>query len=169
MIGMIGWLVPSLFAFSIEEGSYVCVQSQQQVEKRKQEALDVTLRSTNFMIRGMAESRLKGTPYMCRTYNIVSLPNVLRVTCDERPVIDIRLDGTPTHYPTKKDGGFSSVAKIESKKLIQKFDGSRGGFSVVYIQTESGFDVVKSIYSPYLGEPLRVRASYVLSKKEKVQ
>lgn len=169
MIGLIGWLVPSLYAFSIEEGSYVCVQSQQQVEKRKQDALDVTLRSTNFMIRGMAESRLKGAPYMCRTYNIVSLPNVLRVTCDERPVIDIRLDGKPTHYPTKKDGGFSSVAKVEPQKLIQQFDGSRGGFSVVYIQTESGFDVVKSIYSPYLGEPLRVRASYVMSKKEDVQ
>ena len=35
MIGMIGWLVPSFCL--IEEGSYVCVQSEQQVEKRKQE------------------------------------------------------------------------------------------------------------------------------------
>ena len=169
MIGMIGWLLPSLFAFSIEEGSYVCAQSEQQIEKRKKEALKVTLDATNFIIRGMAESRLKGTPHMCRTYNIVSLPNVLRVTCDALPVIDIRLDGKPTHYPTKKDGGFSSVAKVESTRLIQQFDASRGGFSVEYIQTQSGFDVVKSIYSPYLGEPLRVRASYVLSKKEEQQ
>ncbi|MAA79188.1 MAG: hypothetical protein CL916_07995 [Deltaproteobacteria bacterium] len=169
MIGMIGWLVPSLFAFSIEEGSYVCVQSQQQMEKRKKEALKVTLDSTNFMIRGMAESRLEGAPYMCRTYIIESLPNVMRVTCDAYPVIDIRLDGKPTYYPTRKDGGFSSVAKVKPKRLIQQFDASSGGFSVEYIQTQTGFDVVKSIYSPYLGEPLRVRASYVISKKENSQ
>ena len=169
MTGMIGLLVPSLFAFSIEDGPYVCVQSEQQMEKRKQDALKVTLDATNFMIRGMAESRLKGTPYMCRFYNFESLPNVLRVTCDDRPVIDIRLDGKPTHYPTKKDGGFSSVAKVEPKKIIQSFDAGRGGFSVEYIQTQSGFDVVKTIYSPYLGEALRVRASYVASSKEDVR
>ena len=169
MIGMIGWLIPSLFAFSIEDGAYVCVQTEQQLEKRKEDALKVTLEATNFMIRGMAESRLKGTPYMCRAYNFESLPNILRVTCDDRPVIDIRLDGKPTHYPTKKDGGFSSVAKIEPQKIIQSFDASRGGFSVEYIQTLSGFDVVKTIHSPYLGEALRVRASYVLSKKKDAQ
>lgn len=169
MIGMIGWLVPSLYAFTIDDGSYVCVQSEQQMEKRKEEALKVTLDATNFMIRGMAESRLKGTPYMCRTYNFESLPNVLRVTCDDRPIIDIRLDGKPTHYPTKNDGGFSSVAKITPKKIIQSFDGGRGGFSVEYIQTQTGFDVLKTIRSPYLGKPLKVRASYVASPKESAQ
>ena len=165
---MIGWLLPSLFAFSIEDGAYVCVQTQKQMEKRKEEALKITLDSTNFMIRGMAESRLKGSPYMCRDYNFESFPNVLRVTCDDRPIIDIRLDGKPTHYPTKKDGGFSSVAKVTPKRIVQSFDGSRGGFSVEYIQTQSGFDVVKTIHSPYLGEPLRVRASYIPSKEKAV-
>ena len=61
------------------------------------------------------------------------------------------------------------MAKIEPKKIIQSFDASRGGFSVEYIQTSSGFDVVKTIQSPYLGEALRVRASYVPSKKKDVQ
>ena len=95
------------------------------MEKRKEKALKTTLDSTNFMIRGMAESRLKGAPYMCRAYNFESLPNVLRVTCDDRPIIDIRLDGKPTHYPTKKDGGFSSVAKVTPKRIVQSFELSK--------------------------------------------
>ena len=163
MMGMIVWLIPSLWAFSVEEGSYICVQSMVQMEQRKRQALKKTLDATNFMIRGMAESRLDGKPYMCQSYHLESLPNILRVTCDKRPVIDIRLDGAPTYYPTNS-GGFTSVAKITPQKIIQSFEAGKGGFSVVYELTDSGFDVIKTIQSSYLGLPLIVRASYVRSE-----
>jgi hypothetical protein len=163
MFYALGWLLTSpSWAFSIEEGSYVCVQSATEMKNRKKSALQKTLKSTNFLIRGMAESRLKDKPYMCTAYRFEHLPSVLRVTCDDRPVIDIHLEGKPTHYPTPK-GGFSSVAQVDKYNIIQRFDAENGGFSVTYVRTEQGFDVVKSIYSSYLGVPLEVRASYVRS------
>lgn len=164
-MGMIVWLMPSLLAFSVDDGAYTCVQTQVQMEQRKKEALQKTLDATNFMIRGMAESRLEGKPYMCRRYLLESLSGALRVTCDKRPVIDIKLDGTPTFYPTQ-NGGFTSVADIEPQKIVQKFDAGNGGFSVVYQKTDIGFDVIKTIYSSYLGVPLKVHASYVRTDKE---
>jgi hypothetical protein len=165
----VGLLCTSLlWAFSIEEGSYVSVQSTAEMNKRKKNALKKTLASSNFFIRSMVESRLDGKPYMCSGYRFEHLPSVLRVTCDDRPVIDIHLEGKPTHYPTP-NGGFSSIAEVKEKKIIQRFDADNGGFSVVYIRTEKGLDVVKSIYSSYLGAPLEVRASYVLSSAQEME
>lgn len=149
-----------IWAFSIEKGEYICVQSTEDLERRKQQALEKTLQSMNFLMRSMAESRLTGKPYMCRTYIIEPTENILRVTCDDKPVIEIRLDGTKTEYSTK-EGSYASIAKVDERQIFQTFDAGKGGFSVTYIRTEKGFDVVKSIFSSYLKESLTVRASYI--------
>ena len=162
MLGILwiwGVLSP-IWAFSIEKGEYICVQSTEEVESRKERALEKTLDAMNFLTRSMAESRLRGKPYMCRRYIMEPADNILKVTCDDKPVIEIHLDGTSTEYPTK-EGSYSSIAKVDEQQIFQTFDAGKGGFSVTYIRTEKGFDVVKSIFSPYLSVALTVRASYI--------
>ena len=89
-------------AFSIEDGVYTCVQSVETVQKRKDAALEETLSKTNFLIRSAAKERLKGKPEMCRTYAVENHEKGFRITCDKKPTIDLRTDGTPTEYPTQK-------------------------------------------------------------------
>ena len=159
VINLLIWSVGAL-AFTIEDGEYSCVQSVDTVQKRQDAALEKTLAKTNFIIRSAARERLKGQPDMCRTYAIENHAKGFKITCDQKPTIDLRTDGTPTEYPTPK-GSFSRTAKVSSDRVVQTFDFGKASFEVTYIVTETGFDVVKSIESSYLGAPLRVRVSYI--------
>ena len=159
MLSVLIWAV-SAFAFSIEDGVFVCVQSEDTVEKRKNVALEKTASESNFLIRSKVRDYLKGKPDMCRTYSVENHSKGFRITCDDKPTIDLRTDGTPTEYPSPK-GKFSRTAKVTSGQVVQNFDFAKAGFRVTYIQTEKGFDVIKSISSSYLGAPLKVRASYI--------
>ena len=158
MVNILIWSVGAL-AFSIEDGVYTCVQSVETVQKRKDTALEQTLSKTNFIIRAAAKKRLEGKPDMCRTYAVKNHAKGFQITCDKRPMIDLRTDGTPTEYPTPK-GSFSRTAQVRSDQIVQTFDFGQATFEVIYIQTTTGFDVIKSIESSYLGAPLRVRVSY---------
>ena len=158
MLSILMWVMGAL-AFSIEDGVYTCVQSVETVQKRKDAALEKTLSQTNFIIRSAAKDRLKGKPDMCRSYTVNNHAKGFLITCDQKPTIDLRTDGTPTEYPSPK-GTFSQIAKISGAQVVQTFDFGKATFEVTYIQTETGFDVVKSIESSYLGAPLRVRLSY---------
>ena|GEM_PF-4097542 len=147
-------------AFSVDDGEYICVQSPEVLAKRKEKALEKTLSETNFLIRSTAKDRLSGKPDMCRGYKIKNHDKGFHIQCDELPNIDLLTDGSPTQYPTKK-GNYPLVAKVTDSRVVQNFDFGKVGFSVTYIKTEKGFDVIKSIYSSYLGAPLDVRASYI--------
>ena len=116
------------------------------------------------MVRQMVGSRLNGKPHMCRGYDIETNKTRLRITCDDKPTIDVKLDGTPTVYPNPKGDDLEIIAQVEKTTITQSFASKVAGLTVVYTFRPGRLIVRKEIKSDYLGKPLIIEAEYAQMK-----
>ena len=142
------------------QGHFRATETMVTLEKEREQALQETLSASNILIQALAASKLEGKPHICATYDFITVGNTMKVTCDARPTIDVKLDGTPTKYPTKDGTGLEIIATITDSTVIQKFQGSNGGMEVRYQFAEGTLIVTKKIDSSYLGKPLTMVMHY---------
>ena len=142
------------------QGEFVCAESDEKLKERKDQALRKTLDASNFLVRTIAESKLEGKPDVCDGYQISTTADTMTVTCDSKPTIDIKLDGTATVYPTKDSNTIEVIADVEGTIITQDFQGETGRMRVIYKFSEGQLWVTKIISSEYLGVPLRIDIPY---------
>lgn len=142
------------------QGSFQTTESMEILEKEREKALQETLEASNIIIQTLAASKLEGRPHICTKYDFSTAGNTMTVTCDDRPTIDIKLDGTPTKYPHKDSPDLEIIADVKGTMVIQKFQGSNGGMEVIYQFSEKELVVTKKIDSSYLGKPLSLTMRY---------
>ena len=168
---MLSFLIAASTAFAIEpfnhraQGVFQCVEKDTDLKQKKDAALQKTLSKSSFLIRPLANSKLKGKPNICKQYQISTKDAEMKVKCDDKIQITLMLDGTPTTYPSK-DGPISVIARVEDNRITQTFQVSKGGMSVEYIFHEDRLQVIKTIDSSYLGAPLVVSVDYQRETKK---
>ena len=142
-IGLVAQATPQLQQMA--QGTFTLSVPMEEMERERDRALRETLDASNIVVRTIAESKLENNPHICRSYVIETASNAMSVTCDEKPTINIKLDGTPTQYPIE-DGTFLEViANVESDRVVQKFQGENGGLEVLYQFTAGELLVTKTI------------------------
>jgi hypothetical protein len=146
------------------QGKFSCT-SVEEVSRQRDVALQEALDATNIVVRTVVESKLTGSPHICANYLFATSTDTMTVTCDDRPVIDIKLDGTATIYPKGDGSTFQSVALVKGNQIIQTLQGENGQLQVVYVFSEGGVVVTKKISSPYLGKSIEVVIPYDQSRK----
>ena len=142
------------------QGRFESVDSPEAIENRLEMARKKSLDASSFMVRKVAGTRLKGKPHMCRGYQIETNEQRLRITCDDKPTIDIMLDGSMTVYPNPKGKDLEIRAQVDGTTITQVFEGNMVGMTVVYTFSYGNMRVRKEIVSDYLGKPLIIEADY---------
>ena len=152
---------------TLAQGRFLRVPSEQEVEAMQQSALQDTLSASNFVVRAVASSALEDKPYICAAYDFRTAQETMTVTCDSRPIIHVKLDGTPTVYPARDGGTHQSVAKINGNQITQTLVGEGGQLDVVYVFVPNEVLVTKRISNSHLGKPLEVTVTYRQSEDRK--
>ena len=152
---------------TLAQGLFLRVPSEQEVIALREKALQETLSSSNVVVRTVASAVLEDKPYICLTYDFRTVKETMTVTCDSRPIIDVKLDGTPTVYPTKDGTTHQSVAKINGNEITQTLTGDNGQLDVIYVFSPHEVSVTKRISTPHLGTPLEVTVAYRQSEEQK--
>ena len=142
------------------QGEFVCEETVEEINQRRGRALEKTLAASNFLIRTVIDGKMEGKPDVCRRYQIQSNEDIMTVTCDDKPTVDIRLDGNPTIYPKPDNGTFGVVADVRGTIITQDFQGENGSIRVIYEFSAGRLLVTKIISSEYFGAPLRVDVAY---------
>ena len=142
------------------KGSFSPKESLDSIYQRREASKQATLESSNFIVRNLAAPKLEEKPYICKEYRFEMEYPVLTVTCDDRGSISINLNGQPTEYKRPDGTSMKVVAQVEGSQITQAFAGEEGGLKVVYLFSEEGVVVTKSISSTYLGLPLSVEVFY---------
>ena len=146
-------------------GIYEPRESTEVIYQRREVSKQATLQASHFIVRTIAAPKLDKKPYICQEYEFETVHPVMNVRCDDRGTISINLDGQPTEYKRPDGTVMKVVAQVEGAKVTQAFSGEDGGLEVVYLFSEEGLVVTKSISSTYLGQPLTVEVFY---KKKRV-
>ena len=144
----------------LAQGQFLRVPSEQEIVARRQRALQDTLSASNLVVRTVASSVLEDKPYICATYEFRTVKETMTVICDSRPVINVKLDGTPTIYPTKNGTTHQSVAKINGNEITQTLTGENGRLDVIYVFSPNEVLVTKRISTSHLGKPLEMIVAY---------
>ncbi|MBM76210.1 MAG: hypothetical protein CMK59_12475 [Proteobacteria bacterium] len=147
-------------------GSFIPKESMHVIHQRREQAKAETLDASNFLVRNLATSKLDEKPYICAQYDFEAKGTVLKVTCDDRGSISINLNGEPTEYKKPDGTTLNVVAKVDGSQVTQTFVGESGGLKVVYLFSQEGVLVTKSISSSYLGKALTVDVFYRLKELE---
>ena len=84
------------------QGNFTCV-SFEDASRQRDLSVEQALAASNIVVRNIAASKLQGTPHICNHYSITTNNDTMTVVCDDKPVIDIKIDGSATTYP-KNDG-----------------------------------------------------------------
>lgn len=142
------------------QGNFQAVDALDVVEKRREKAVQETLDASNIFIQALAASKLEGRPHICSKYDFSTAGNTMTVTCDDRPTIEVKLDGTATKYPKKDGSDLEIIADVKGTTVVQNFQSSNGGMEVIYQFSEGSLVVTKKIDSDYLGKPIVLVMKY---------
>jgi hypothetical protein len=135
------------------QGTFTCDNSESEIKKKQAAAAKKTLDASSFLVRQFGASKLQDFPHVCRGYQISTTATTMTVTCDDKPTLDIMLDGTPTKYPTENGKTFENVATVNGSKIVQDLRSEKGAITVTYVFSEDKLHVHKQVESDYLGVP----------------
>ena len=141
------------------QGNFSCA-SFEDATRQRDLSVEQALAASNIVVRNIAASRLKDSPHICHNYSISTNNDTMTVVCDDKPVIDIKIDGSATTYPKNDGTTFQSVALVEGNRVTQNLQGENGQYLVIYVFSEKGLEVTKKISSPYLGKSIEVVIPY---------
>ena len=142
------------------QGRFEAKETAEEIELRLEQARKESVNASGLMVRTLIGSRLDGKPHMCRGYQIETNRERLRIKCDDKPTIDIMLDGSKTIYPNPRGKDLEILAQIDGPTITQAFESKVAGLTVIYTFSRGNLKVRKEINSEYLGKPLIIEADY---------
>ena len=156
------WAQSPLVAWG--QGRFEAAETPEEINVRLEKAKKESIAASNFMVRKAVGKRLDGKPNMCRGYQIDTTESRMRITCDDKPTIDIMLDGSKTIYPNPRGKDLEILAEVNDATISQTFESKIAGLKVIYTFSRGKLRVRKEIFSDYLGKPLVIEADYVLKR-----
>ena len=127
-----------------------------------QSAINAGTAGMNFLIRDIARSRTAQTNPLYDRITIAHTADAVSVRFDERPPIEVPLDGRTISW-TREDGGhFDVTAQWSAKKLIMRFVDADGRRTNTFVLDPSGalMSLNVELISAYLSAPIKYTLVY---------
>lgn len=141
-------------------GTWQLADAPSQVAEIKESAIDKTLQSMNFAIRGMARDRVSSAVTACGRYAISVSGAVMTVTCDAKPALTLNLDGSRSTYTSDAGKSYTVNTSVSGDQVTARFTGGEATMQTTYRFTGGQLMVTKIITSEHFGEPLKWTNGY---------
>ena len=142
------------------QGQFTAIPTMEEMESIRDAKVAESVSDVNLVIRHIVSSRLKEFPHVCTNYSISTNEETLSIQCDDKPRIDVHLNGNPTQYPKPDGTTFDVIALVEGNTIVQEFPGKNGHLVVTYEFSDGYLLVTKSVNSSYLTKPMDLVVRY---------
>lgn len=135
-------------------------------EKRVANAVEQIVDDINFLIRGVARSKLRAFNAPCGRLAVEVDDEEVAIRCDRRPVADAPLDGKPKRYVSSQRDVLRLRHQLDHGMLRQTFVVSKGKRTSLYRVSPDGnrLTVATYITSPHFKGTARYAVEYERAK-----
>lgn len=137
------------------EGTFESARSTTKERKRLDKKVEALVQKLPFYKRPFARGELKNGTEPCEEIVFSFDDDEVTITCDDdKPAVAPR-DGSPTEWSDREGNTYTLTQKVESDRIVQKFDGEDGSRTNVYrLEGEDTLVLEAKIASEQLPEPL---------------
>ena len=141
-------------------GNFHIDQTESELEVVQGAAVQTTLESLPWALRGLVRRRVAGVITNCTDLSVAHTPSQLTLTCDDEPVHVVDLPAQGITKTDRNGNPMTVTVDVADTQMTVTFATGEGGVTTRYRPDGDKMHVQKTLFSPRLQEPVSWEVRY---------